>query len=378
MVEALGIALPFVLAGVFVASGVAKLRTPDDLAGWRELGVPKALRRQWLVAVHPWGELALGAALLLLGGALGLVAALVAVVLMAAYLVLVVRARRETPDASCACFGERRRITGVTVVRNIWLTALAVATASVIWTTPLWGGAIAAVGPQWGWIVALAAAAVTTGVVLWPDAAAPATSPGGGGSAGASAVLGLEPGAVAESVGGSAAAVPAALPAGAPRAGVAADEGEYVRMRTPAVPVTLADGTTVSLRDLTVQRPLLLLAVSEGCGSCTPVIENLGQWRTLLPELDIRFLLGVDPPGSRLTSTDEPQTLHDTHGYVRGSIADWPTPSAVLLGVDGMLAGGPESGADAVAAFVHDIRASLDEIADEIAAVLPGVEVSPG
>ena len=59
-----------------VASAVGKLRRPDDLAGWAELGVPAAFRRDWLLRLHPWGELALGLALAVLGGALGLLAAL--------------------------------------------------------------------------------------------------------------------------------------------------------------------------------------------------------------------------------------------------------------------------------------------------------------
>lgn len=331
MLHALAVGLPLVLAGVFVASAVAKFRRPDDLSGWAELGVPKALRQRWLVTLHPWGELVLGLALILLGGVLGFLAAVVAFFLMAAYLVLVVRARQKTPDASCACFGERRRITRVTIARNAWLTALAAVTASVIVTTPLWGGAVAAIGADAGWIVGLAVAAVTSALILWPEGADDAE--------------------------------PAAQPAAAPAS--SDDEADYIRRRTPAVTVTLADGTTTTLRDLTRARPMLMLAVSEWCGSCEPVIESIDEWRALLPELDVRFLVTARPEDSRLTSTVEPQTMHDPQGHVRASIEDWPTPSAVLFGADGMLAGGPESGVDGVRAFVHDIRASLDEILAE-------------
>src|SRR5688572_15294286 len=144
MPVALSIAIPLVLAAVLVASGVAKLRTPDTLAGWQELGVPGVLRREWLRLVHPWAELLLGAAVALLGGWLGLLAALVAVALMVGYTIMVARlvARRES--TTCACFGSRKRVTHVTVVRNVWLTLLAIATAAVIWATPLFGGALAA------------------------------------------------------------------------------------------------------------------------------------------------------------------------------------------------------------------------------------------
>lgn len=326
----MSVALPLTLAAVFVASGIAKLRRPDDLQGWTELGVPALFRRAWLVRLHPWGELALGAALALLGGMLGLLAALVSVALMAAYLWLVARAMRETPDASCSCFGERRRITVVTVVRNAWLTALAAAAAAVIWRTPLFGGAALTGLADLGWLAALAIAAVTVGVILWPE--------GGEGA-------------------------PGPTPAVEPVAAASGEELDYVRTRTPAVPVTLADGSTINLRELAARRPLLLLAVSETCGSCTPVIDSTPEWRGLLPELEVRFLVMLTPEVSQLTELTEPQSVHDPRGYVRGSIAEWATPTAVLFGVDGYLAGGPVTGADAITEFVEDIRASLDEVA---------------
>lgn len=73
----------------------------------------------------------------------------------------------------------------------------------------------------------------------------------------------------------------------------------------------------------------------------------------------MRLLLRVPPGVGTLTELTEPQSLHDEAGYVSGSISDWPTPSALLLGIDGMLAGGPETGSDAIAAFVQDIHAAL-------------------
>jgi hypothetical protein len=94
---------------------------------------------------------------------------------------------------------------------------------------------------------------------------------------------------------------------------------------------------------------------------CAPVIESAPAWRELLPEIDIRLLVTRSPQESRLTDTSEPQTVHDPHNYVSGSIADWYSPTAILLGADGMLAGGPESGHDAIRDFVEEIRASLDE-----------------
>jgi len=336
MPVALAIALPLILAAVLLASAVAKIRRPDDLSSWADLGVPAVVRRAWLLRLHPWGELGLCLALALLGGALGLVAALAAVALMSAYLLLVVRVLARPDDASCACFGARKAVTTVTVVRNGWLTVLAVATAAVIWTNPLWGGAAAAAADVagWGWILALGVAAVTTALILWP-------------------VAGQDPG-------------DEAAPAPVAHAQAAEDDLDYIRTRTPAVPVTLADGTTANLRSLTRQQPTLLLALSETCGSCTTVHENEGAWRELLPEVDIRLLLSSMPSSSTWAEVAEPQSLHDPEGYVRESIGEWATPTAVLLGVDGMLAGGPVTGSDAIADFVADIRSALDESATTV------------
>lgn len=328
LLPALALSSTLILVGVLVVSGVAKLRTPDDAAGWEALGIPAVLRRQWLIRLHPVAELVLAAGLLLLGGALGIAAAVVAVLLFAAYLVMVWRARQQTPDASCACFGERRPITGRTLLRNAWLTLLAVVSALTIGALPMFGGVAVLAATSWPWVLALAAVAVT--FVLVQEHAP------------------IDEGQATAALDTTAAA------------GSEDDLEDYLRTRTPAVPVQLADGTTVTLRDLSREEPVLLLAVSETCGSCLPVIESIDAYRALLPEVSVRFLLQSAPENSKLASTQEPQTLHDPHRYVGASLADqWFTPTALLLGADGLLAGGPVMGANSIAEFVDDVYESL-------------------
>ncbi|WP_309064589.1 MauE/DoxX family redox-associated membrane protein [Microbacterium sp.] len=313
---------PLLVSAVLVAGAVGKLRHPDD-DGWAALGVPAVLRREWLQRLHPWGELLLAGAVALLGGGLGLLAGVASVALFTVYLVLVVRARMRDEGASCSCFGARRPITAVTVVRNAWFLLLAVATAGTTWTMPVFGGPALALGADLSWLPALAAAALTVALSLWHPAPASA-----------------------------------AVEAGVPVVGAGgadAEPGEYVRARTPAVPVMLADGRTVNLRDLAARGPMLLLAVKEDCGACRPVIEAVPRWRALLPEVAVRFLLWPAPENSSLTEYDEPQSLHDRFMYVQGSIADWSTPAAVLVGADGYLAGGPVSGYDEIEAFIGDV-----------------------
>jgi hypothetical protein len=138
------------------------------------------------------------------------------------------------------------------------------------------------------------------------------------------------------------------------------DEADYLRSRTPAVPVTLGDGTVTTLRRLTQSSPILLLVVNDTCQSCQGVIDSVDRYRTLLPEVEVRFLLMTAPGFSRLTSAVEPQTVHDPERYVIDSLVDdLHTPTAFLFGRDGLLAGGPETGAGRIDAFVSDIYENL-------------------
>ncbi|WP_337333001.1 MauE/DoxX family redox-associated membrane protein [Microbacterium bandirmense] len=320
---------PLLLAAVLIASGVAKLRRPDDLAGWADLGVPAVFRRTWLLKFHPWGEIVLGLALALLGGLLGELAAIVALALMIGYLVFVARIVRSGADASCACFGVRKRVTGATITRNAWYVALAATVAATTWANPLWGGPLMALsGDRWLWALGLLAAAITVAITMWPTPEETSTA---------------DPG-ISEV-------------AGAPASD---DDLDYIRSRTPAVPVTLAGGELTDLRTLSMTgRPLLALQLNPGCGSCVDVYESLDEIRATLPEVSVRLLLSQDPGDSAWTETGEPESLHDPHRYVSQSIGTSRTPSAVLFGLDGLLAGGPVTGAQEIQSFVGDIYESL-------------------
>ncbi len=323
---------PLILAAVFLWSGIAKLRHPDTLRSWADLGVPAQLRQTWLLRLHPWAEMVLALAYALLGGMLGFLAATAGIVLLATYLVLVLQALQKLPDAACACFGTTQPVTRITVVRNAWLVLIAVAALAMSWMNPTFGGPVAAVEAQeWVWVVSSGAVAVTVLLIAWP------TLP----QSGELTAQDLVPSAPAMN------------------ATDADGELDYIRTRTPAVPVTLADGTLVNLRQLASKRPILLLAVTPTCGPCIPVIENVSEWRRTLPEVDIRLLLQYEPHDGQLAEMSEPQSLHDPRGYVSASIADWKTPTAVLLGADGLLAGGPVTGFDSISEFIGDVYESL-------------------
>jgi hypothetical protein len=220
------------------------------------------------------------------------------------------------------------------VVRNVWLTLLAIGAAVCASGTPLAGGALAAGVAQLPWLLAAAVAVVTTALVLWRD---PGTAP---------AAPGVP---VVGAAGGPSADADGSVPEG---------DGDYARRRTPAVPVTFADGTEVNLRALAAKKPILLLALSSMCGHCETIRDRRMHYRALLPEVDVRLLL-VEPTTSRWAEREEPQSLHDPGDYVAGSIEEWSTPTAVLLGADGLLAGGPVTGDVAIEEFIGDVYEAL-------------------
>jgi hypothetical protein len=113
---------------------------------------------------------------------------------------------------------------------------------------------------------------------------------------------------------------------------------------------------------------VLLLIVSPTCGYCEQAMALRGAWRSLLPEVDVRLLLDDSPASSPWTEENEPQSLHDPDHRVGSSLADYlPTPAVVLLGVDGLLAGGPVSGSD-IEPFIDDVYESLHGVRPSVRA----------
>jgi hypothetical protein len=329
--DALAVA-PVALALVLVVSAVGKLRSPGRSAGaFRDLRVPAPLAHRVVVEGLPWAELALAGLLVCGGGGWGVAAAFAAVLLFAAYLLLVVRALGFDVPVDCACFGELSpgRITPRTVARNAWLLVLAVVSLALAARGASVVGRVADGTAPWWWLLAAAAAGVTSWLI-------------GGGS-------------------GTGEAGPAHRTGGGEDR---EDLDEYVRTPTPAVTVVLADGTETDLRALSAARPQLLLFVSQVCGSCGPVIEAAPRWREQLAPVEVRLVLVSAPGDSPLTSTAEPMTVHDPANRVSVSLGFHATPTAVLLGADGLLAGGPVTGSDAVPAFVEDVRAELAAATD--------------
>ena len=306
------------LAAVFAVSGVAKLL---DRAGTRralaDFGVPVALVRPAGVLL-PAAELAVAASLALTPaawwGALG------ALVLLAAFVVVlsVSLARGRRPD--CRCFGQlgTSPIGWGTVARNV---ALMIAAALVLWpgpgATPGWGDALAAGSPaDRGALLVGAAAAIPLAALSW-------------------LVLQLwrQQGRLLARI--------EALEHGraAPRE---AAPGLPIGTPAPEFRVTTLSGEERTLATLRASdRPLLLLFTDPGCGPYTALLPRLVAWQREHAER-VRIV-----PVSRGSARDNRAKVA-AHGVADLVLQhDWEvsdlfrvpgTPAAVLLTSDGRVA----------------------------------------
>lgn len=341
------ITAPLVAAVVLIASGIAKLRDPGSVGrAFTALKVPRALDRGWIRSAYPWGEIALGVLLLVTSGPLAVLVALATLALFATYLVLIWRAYRSPADVNCNCFGALNsgRVTGLTVARNVTLIAFglaavvdAVAGRSVV-ARLLDAGTL-------GWVLAVAATAWLVFAVVREGAEEPAASP-----------------------------AQAAGPVPVDTTTTEEELGDYVRIPTPLAVLLDAEGGPVTLTELTRQRAALLVWVSFGCGSCGPVIEQLPAWRNDMPQVDIRMILTTLDQLQQVPEGSLDSVLIDPQWSLGRTVGTQGTPSAVLFGADGMLAGGPVSGADDVISLANEMKEALAAAPEPVAPPQPIIE----
>ena len=310
------------LATVLLTSGIAKLR--DSRAtrdAFDALRVPSLVPADAAATALPWVEIALAVLLVVApAGWLAPVAAAV-VVVMLAYTWLVARALGFDEPVTCSCFGSlgRHEIDRTTLGRNLLLVVLAGATA---WFAGDGGSAPQALGDLAGgdWWALLAAAA--------------------------------------------AAAVAVLVTGGAPTRVSPPVEGELLDYERQAIPygaVTLPDGRTSTLAELAARQARLLVVLNPSCGPCVRTAERLDDWAArLAPAVGVLAVypdeLSAAAAGehARELAVSEPE-LNIRRVFSVG------TPSAILLGADGFLAGGPVAGEDDVAEFVAEVLAAVAE-----------------
>ena len=116
------------------------------------------------------------------------------------------------------------------------------------------------------------------------------------------------------------------------------------RARRPS-PWSLGDGSTTHLRRLSADRPQLLLHVSETARAARRSSRPCPSARDSCLPSTCDWSFAPSPERPRLTERVEPLSVHDPEGLIGETFDMQPTPSAVLLGSDGLLAGGPVVGA---------------------------------
>lgn len=317
---------PLLLALLLVVSGVAKLRHPEETrSAFAQLRMPAALTDSPAPALLPWGEIVLALALLLAPPPVAIVVAGLATLLVLTYLAVIVRALGFGYPVTCSCFGRLGlgEVTRRTAVRNVLLVVVALlgvwsATADESVAARLLGAS----ATTWVWL-ALVALTVAVVVVTF------------GGTKGE--------------------------PVASPEETFNDEPADYGRQPLPFAALEDETGRSRPLTDLISQGAVLLVFVSPGCGPCRDVIRDIPEWDESLGPVALRAVV-TQPIETALTSAPglTGRILHDPAGTLMRIFAVG-TPGAVLLGGDGLLAGGPVRGQKAVAQFVADVRAELLE-----------------
>lgn len=341
MQHAAWVIAPLVLVGVLTFSAVTKLGKGALLRKIiRNLRLSDRILPEPLARAIPGIELALAAGLLTPWVATFGVAAVGTLVLMLVYWALIARGLTITPRPTCGCFGQAgdHTISGRTLLRNSLLVAAG-------------GGAVAlAQNGRTGWSLL---ADATAGDWLWLGFTA------------------LSCGLTALVLGRFGSSTPFAMPeppAEAPAADVAASaaasaevaDDDYVRVPTPELLLHDPDTGPVTLLELSATRAQLLVFVNCYCDSTITALARFEDWQARLDRVDVHFVFSV-PILERLSPTIPPGTLVDHKGLAWRSLGLSHSPTAVLLGADGYLAGGPVHGPAEVREFIDDVEDSLRE-----------------
>lgn len=348
MLPALSLA-PLTLAAVLALSGIAKLPDPGATASMIRLLRLPALPAGPVSRLLPWAELGTAALLLTPWRWTYAVGAVSATVLFVGFLLVVLRAMTFDPRPTCGCFGRvgDHRINGRTVARNSVLVGLAGVALGVALAGSSTGALVAAfTAGDWLWLLlALAMAAVSVFIL-------------GGGPQPARSTRRRR----AARDDGAAGAGAATDGAPEQRASQEPSELDYVREPIPTGVLVDAELRTTSLRALARGQAQLLVLVNCWCGPTFEALDRLPRWRERLPELGVQ-LVHTHAPWDEPRASDLPGIWWDPGSQVYSALGAGPSPAAVLLGADGLLAGGPVDGIDAVETFVDDIAAELAEAA---------------
>lgn len=316
---------PLLLIVVLTVSAVAKIRDPRDTASvFEKLVLPRFLVRLRAPLLLPYGELAVAVLLLLLPGYSYVAATTLALLLFAAYAVVVARALRFPYRIMCGCFGRLGLgwITRQTLVRNLMLLAVALIT----WLDSLRGEGVlqrlTALGDDGWWLAGLALAVVTTTLVV-RESRPPA-----------SLASADDPDAY------NAAPIP------------------YALLDGPAGPTTVWRLSDRAARLLVFWNPL--------DEDTTEVGERLPSWQAVLGPVEVHLVTRSEWQQAANVRPDLAEhLLGDPDGETALRLGVHQRPGAVLLGTDRLLAGGPATGLEEIEELVAAAAEEIENAAAE-------------
>ena len=349
------IAAPVLLTLTLLTSGLAKLgarRGTED--AMTSLRLPLRPFHRSVATLLPVAEVALALVLWVPSAPLQTLVAVAITALMLTYLVIIARALTFEERVECACFGTLASptVSRTTLARNVLLSMLSLLTVvsalSGLMETALVRQPLTVIGMGTSLLLAIVLTALALGGIsaLGADADAPAPAPS------------------AASAASAANAPDGAAPSEGTGKQLAAEEEllDYERAPIPPAVLQQADTRLVTLQQLAGQRAALLVFLTEGCGPCERVLDEVPGWLTALsPFLQVKVVLSrpLDQLRERTLERVGEHALHDLQFTARRALGARTAPSAVLLGADGLLAGGPVDGGSAVIEFVEEIIEQL-------------------
>jgi hypothetical protein len=309
--SALFVVPPLLLIAVLLVSAVAKIRDPRDTTSvFRQLGIPGILLRLRAPRLLPYAELVLAALLAALPrGPWYVVATTATMLLFALYFLVILRALRLPFPVTCPCFGRLGlgQVTGLTLARNGVLLALALVTWVAAWRGD---GVVQRLGRLSGrawWIGGLVVAVLVVVVVVRRRRS---------------------------------------------RSGPTHEELDPLAYRPRPIPAGELNGPTgpVQVWQLSDSAARLLVF----CGPTDDDIVAASRvWATQVAPVRVHVVAETTPDGSW-----DDDVLLDPGGAYRQALG-LSSPTAVLLGTDRMLAGGPADGVAEMTALVEAVAAEL-------------------
>lgn len=330
------IAAPILLTLTLLTSGLAKLGTRQGTEdAMTSLRLPLRPFHRSVATLLPVAEVTLALMLWVPSAPLQTLVAVAITALMLTYLVIIARALTFEERVECACFGTLASptVSRTTLARNLLLSMLSLLT-----------------------VVSALSGLMETALVRQPLTVI---------GMGAALLLAIVLTALA--LGGISAREADAAPSDAAGEQLAAEEEDeelldYERAPIPPAVLQQADTRLITLQQLVGQRAALLVFVSEGCGPCERVLDQVPGWLSALsPFMQVKVVLSrpLDQLRERTLERVGEHALHDLQFTARRALGARTAPSAVLLGADGLLAGGPVDGGSAVIEFVEEIVEQL-------------------